>query len=133
MRVISRARLRSFWKSRTNDAKVAENTLSAWHKIAESVTWANWGELKQTFGTADRVGNCTVFDVGNNQFRVIGRVFFDKGRLYILDVMDHAEYDRKDNKGKPRWIDRCGCHEPPPTTKRTSAKRASPRRHKGSD
>jgi mRNA interferase HigB len=112
--------------------------MSAWHKIAEDVSWANWGELKQTFGTADKVGNCTVFDVGNNHFRVIGRVFFDKHRLYILDVMDHEEYDKKDKKGRQRWIERCGCHNPPPPpdpakTKQTAVKKAGPRKPKGRD
>ena len=69
--------------------------------------------LKQTFGSADQVGNCIVFDVGNNRFRLIGRVFYRAGRLYILSVMDHQEYD------KGRWVDDCGCYEPPPTKSKT--------------
>ena len=116
MWVIYRARLRRFWESRSDDAASAERTLVAWFKLAEGASWSNWGDLKQTFGTADRVGNCTVFDVGNNRYRVIGRVFFGKGRLYVLDVMDHAEYDKRDNKGRQKWIEQCGCNDPPPVT-----------------
>jgi mRNA interferase HigB len=117
MRVISRRRLRQFWESRKHDAAIAERDLSAWYKLAKNATWANFGELRQTFGSADQVGNCVVFDVGNNRLRLIGRVNYARGILYVLRVMDHAEYD------KQRWVDDCGCHKPPPN-KRDPAKKA---------
>jgi mRNA interferase HigB len=108
MRVISKRRLREFWGQRTNDANIAERALSAWHKIARRAEWANFAALKQTFGSADSVGNCVVFDVANNHFRLIGRINYSAGIIYVLRVMDHAEYDRR------RWVDDCGCHRPPP-------------------
>jgi mRNA interferase HigB len=141
MWVVTRARLREFWESRKteNETRDAENFLSTWHKIAEKAIWANWGELKQTFGTADRAGNCTIFDAGNNRYRVIGRVNFDKGKIYILKVMDHEEYDKKvetgRHRGKPKWFVDCGCGQPPPTPppikkykQATKAARTVPRR-----
>ncbi len=114
MRVIAKSHLRRFWEARRGDAEVGERGLATWYKLAEHADWANFGALKQTFGSADQVGNCVVFDVGNNRFRLIGRVFYASGRLYVLKVMDHEEYD------KNRWIDECGCHEPPP--KKASSK-----------
>lgn len=108
MRVISNAKLRAFWESRTEDAGQAAHDLAVWRRLAERARWANWSELKQTFGSADRVGNCTVFDVGNNRYRLIGRVMYEAGIVYVLKVMDHREYDRKP------WAEECGCHEPPP-------------------
>jgi mRNA interferase HigB len=108
VRIISRRRLREFWQSRKHDAGVAERDLAAWYKLTKSASWANFGSLRQTFGSADQVGNCVVFDVGNNRFRLIGRVNYAKGILYVLRVMDHPEYDEK------RWIEDCGCHNPPP-------------------
>jgi mRNA interferase HigB len=119
MRVISKARLVAFWGSRKGDSETAERDLSAWLKLTKVARWANWGELKRTFGSADRVGNCVVFDVGNNRFRLIGRVNYAAGIVYVLKVVDHAEYDRQ------RWIGRCGCHEPPPG--RPAAKKAPPK------
>ncbi|MCI0685431.1 MAG: type II toxin-antitoxin system HigB family toxin [Gemmataceae bacterium] len=108
MRVISKRRPREFWESRKGNAQIAERDLSTWYKLAKNSSWASFAELKQTFGSADRVGNCIVFDVGNNRFRLIGRVNFRKGILYVLRVMDHAEYD------KNTWPDECGCWKPPP-------------------
>ncbi len=106
--VIAKSHLRRFWESRKEDSEVARRDLLTWFKLAESADWANFGALKQTFGSADQVGNCVIFDVGNNRFRLIGRVFYAAGKLYVLKVMDHQEYD------KGRWIDDCGCYEPPP-------------------
>src|SRR6266581_9391435 len=98
MRIISRRRLREFWQARKHDSKRAEQDLAVWHQAAKSAAWDNFGGLRQTFGSADQVGNCVVFDVGNNRFRLIGRVNYVKGIVYVLKVMDHAEYD------KASWI-----------------------------
>lgn len=108
MRLISRRRPREFWQSRKHDATIAQRVLNAWMLLANKAEWSNYAELRQTFGSADRVGSCVVFDVGNNRYRLIGRVNFVRGIVYILRVMDHLEYD------KGRWVDECGCHQPPP-------------------
>ena len=108
MRIINKAALRGFWESRKQDSAIAERDLSTWYKLASRAAWSNFAMLKQTFGSADQVGNCVVFDAGNNRFRVIGRVNYKRGILYILKVMDHAEYDTSS------WADKCGCYDPPP-------------------
>ena len=108
MRVISKRRLRTFWEGRKADSATAERDLSAWYKLAANAAWANFGALRQTFGSADQVGDCVVFDVGNNRYRLIGRIRFASGIIYVLKVMDHREYDRGN------WVDECGCHKPPP-------------------
>jgi mRNA interferase HigB len=106
--------------------------LSAWRKVAEHTDWSHFTSLKQTFGSADQVGNCVVFDVGNNRFRLIGRVNYARGIVYVLKAMDHVEYDKK------RWVDDCGCHDPPPKRPATvrkptpSGKPSHPEREKGS-
>jgi mRNA interferase HigB len=112
--VISKARLRAFWQARKADSTIAERDF----KLAANAQWANFAQLKQTFGSADLVGDCVVFDVGNNRFRLIGRVNFPKGILYILKAMDHAEYD------KGLWVTDCGCHEPRP--KRSAVVKKAP-------
>jgi mRNA interferase HigB len=110
--VISNRRLREFWESRAADSPSAECDLTVWRKIAERADWSNFATLRKTFASADLVGNCVVFDVGNNRYRVIGRVNYAKGIVFVLMVMDHAEYDRG------RWVNDCGCREPPPRRKK---------------
>ena len=112
VRIISNRRLREYWESRGTDSRIAERDLSVWRKLTENADWTNVGALRQTFQSADLVGNGVVFDVGNNRYRLIGRVNYARGIVYVLKVMDHAEYE------KGRWIDDCGCHEPPPKRKK---------------
>jgi mRNA interferase HigB len=110
VRVISKRRLVEFWGSRKTDdeSKLAERDLTSWLTLAKGADWKNFGALKQTFGTADAVGNCVVFDVGSNRFRLVGRINYYARIIYVLKVMDHAEYDRK------AWAESCGCNDPPP-------------------
>jgi mRNA interferase HigB len=118
VRIISKKRLRTFWQNRRADSRIAERDLAAWYKLVKNAAWTNYATLKATFRSADCVGDCVVFDVGNNRFRLIGRVRYARGIVYVLKVMDHGEYD------KQAWVDECGCHNPPP------AKPRSPKRSK---
>ena len=123
MRVISRSRLARFAASRKADADQARRDLDAWHDLARGARWSNFGDLRQTFGSADVVGDCVVFDVGNNCYRLIGRVRYTTGIVYVLAVMDHKEYD------KQSWIADCGCYQPAPR-KPTGKPPAAPKRPK---
>jgi mRNA interferase HigB len=123
VRVISRSRLREFWESRKKDSRDAERDLAAWYKLATKAHWDNFGALKQTFGSADQVGNCVVFDAGNNRYRVIARINYERGKVYVLKVMDHAEYDKKSS------VNDCGCYQPAPKARRTR-KNTTPRERK---
>jgi mRNA interferase HigB len=110
VRVISKRRLVESWASRKtgDESRPAERGLTSWLTPAKGADRGNFGALKQTFGTADVVGNGVVFDVGNNRFRLVGRINYHAHVIYVLKVMDHAEYDRKS------WVDSCGCDDPPP-------------------
>jgi mRNA interferase HigB len=108
VRIISKRRLRTFWNSRKADSRIAERDLSTWYKLAKSAVWSNYATLKATFGSADCVGDCVVFDVGNNRFRLIGRVRYASGIVYVLKIMDHGEYDTR------AWVAECGCFKAPP-------------------
>jgi mRNA interferase HigB len=118
VRIISKTRLVRFWEGRKGDSTIAERDFTAWHELARNADWGNFAGLKGTFSSADQVGNCVVFDVGNNRYRLIARINYRRGIIYILRPMDHDEYDKK------RWVDDCGCRRPPP-------KRPKPPQRKG--
>lgn len=109
MHVIAYKRLQQFWESRKVDAAQAQKDLEVWYKQAENAGAGNFAELKNAYPSADMSGDCVVFDVGNNRYRLIGRVRYrGNGTIFVLLIMDHAEYDRRP------WADECGCHKPPP-------------------
>ena len=66
------------------------------------------GDVKADIATASRVGNCTVFDVGGNKYRLVTRILYQSQKVFILRVMTHKQYDDK------RWQEECGCFQPPP-------------------
>lgn len=126
MRVISKARLREFWKA--PGYQDSAGPLRAWHTHVshKSVTWHAWGDVKAEFGTASLVGNCVVFNIGGNKFRLVTRILYPSQKVFILKVMTHAEYDQD------TWKDDCGCFGPPPSKheKRTKPPLAK-RRNRG--
>jgi mRNA interferase HigB len=119
VRIISKKRLEQFWESRKGDSAIAERDFTAWLKLAKGANWSNFGSLKQTFRSADQVGNCVVFDVGNKRWRLITRVNYQSGIIFILKPLDHSEFD------KSHWVDDCGCHQPAPKRPATAKKATS--------
>lgn len=124
MRVISKSRLRAFWKQ--PDHSDAEGPLRAWHAhvSSKSIAWRSWGDLKADFGNASLVGNCVVFNIGGNKYRLVARVLYPSQKVFILKVMTHSDYD------KDKWKHECGCFEPPPKVRRTES-RSRPERRQG--
>lgn len=111
MRVISKARLREFWEQPGRGD--AEGPLRAWHShvCSKSVVWKSWGDVKAAFGTVSIVGNCIVFNIGGNKYRLITRIVYVSQKVFVLKVMTHAEYD------EDKWPQECGCFDPPPPHK----------------
>jgi mRNA interferase HigB len=108
MRIISKARLKAFWEE--PGRQDAEGPLKAWHIHVShrTVAWQSWGDVKAEFGSASLVGNCVVFNIGGNKFRLVTRILYPSQKVFILRVMTHAEYDND------RWKTDCGCFESPP-------------------
>ncbi len=125
MRVISKARLKRFWES-TGHAD-AEGPLKAWHAHVSNraVAWRAWGDVKAEFGSLSLVGNCVVFNIGGNKFRLVTRILYRSQKVFILKVMTHKEYD--DDK----WKEECGCYSPPPRRKKQVPRTAPKRKRKG--
>lgn len=121
MRVISKSRLRQFWG--LLKGKGAEGPLRAWytHVNSKTVSWHVWGDVKADFGTASIVGDCVVFNIGGNKFRLVTRILYASQKVFILKVMTHKEYDEN------KWQAECGCFESPRKTV-TKGKAKSERR-----
>jgi len=125
MRVISKARLKQVWE--TPGYEDSEGAFRAWysHVNSKTVTWQSWGDVKAEFGTASLVGNCAVFNIGGNKYRLVARVLHPSQKVFILKVMTRREYD----EGK--WKEECGCFTPSPKAKKKGTRKAPKRKRKG--
>lgn len=95
MRIISKRRLREF---AGKNAPSAGDAVLRWENIVKGASWANPGELRAMFGSADFVGDLTVFNIGGNKYRLIAFINYRCQIVYIKHVLTHHEYDKGDWK-----------------------------------
>jgi mRNA interferase HigB len=91
MHVISRKRLREFARQHP-DSKTALNT---WFRIIHKNRFNSFHALRQKFPSAEKVGRLIVFNIGGNKYRLIVDIHFNRQKVYIHDVLTHAEYDKE--------------------------------------
>ena len=116
MRIISKSRLKRFWESHAH--RDAEGPLRAWytHVSSKTVCWRSWADVRAQFGSASSVGNCVVFNIGGNKYRLVARILYISQKVFVLRVMSHAEYDND------KWKAECGCFAPPRGCEKSSDK-----------
>ena len=97
MHIISRKALRTYWERYPKAKAILED----WFRKVKGIEPKNLAELKLTFPSTDIFGDCYVFNVGGNNYRVIAHIDFRGKRLFIRAVLSHIEYDRE------RWKSDC--------------------------
>ena len=94
MHVISRKKLREA-AALHGDLEIP---LDIWFRIAKTAHWKSLLEVRQVFPSADQVEGYTVFNIKGNAYRLITKIFYKYGRVYVRHVLTHAEYDKGDWK-----------------------------------
>ena len=82
----------------------AEKPLANWWAICKKNNFATFNDLKKTFGTADIVGKCVIFNIGGGRHRLIVRVNFLAKRMWIKYILPHARYDKLKLKEDPTCL-----------------------------
>lgn len=91
MHVISRKRLNEF----TEKHPEAKAPLAHWYRLAKCEDFSNFAKLRETFPSADQVGNLTVFNIGGNNVRLIAAIHYNRRKVYVRAVLTHTEYDEQ--------------------------------------
>ncbi len=93
MRIFSRKRLREFWEL-SNYAE-SEQLLKAWYDEARKATWKNPNEIKAHYKSASilKEGR-VVFNIHGNSYRLIVKINYDFGVIYVRFVGTHKQYDK---------------------------------------
>jgi mRNA interferase HigB len=93
VRVIAKSTLRSFWEKHAD----SENALKCWHKEAEEAKWKNPNQIKRMYPSASFLNNNRiVFNIKGNKYRIIVRINYDYGIVWIRFIGTHTEYDKID-------------------------------------
>ena len=93
MRIIAVKTLREFWESHAD----AEQPLKSWYKEATDTRWNEPNDIKQRYPSADIIpGNRIVFNIKGNAYRLIVKIHYNTGIVFIRFVGTHAAYDKID-------------------------------------
>jgi len=90
MHIITRKRLLEFAEKHPD----CSTAIDSWYRIVKRTNFSSFVELRQTFPSADKVGNLTVFNIGGNKARLIAAIHYNTQRVYIRHILTHKEYDR---------------------------------------
>jgi mRNA interferase HigB len=88
--VITQRRLSDFWTKHPE----AHSPLLSWYKATRAAQWKSFADVRRTFNGADYVDPFVVFDIGGNNFRIIAKVEYRFGKVFIAHVFTHAKYER---------------------------------------
>ena len=91
MHVISSSAIRLAANNYPNSA----NALAVWLKLCKNNKFKDFTEVKQIFGSVDKVGKFYVFNVGGNKLRVITAIHFNRGKVYVRGILNHQQYDQE--------------------------------------
>ena len=93
MRIIAKKTLRDFWTIHSD----CEEPLKIWYHDTERANWQTSQDIKRAHASASFLrDNRVVFNIKGNHYRLIVRINYDYGILWIRFIGTHAEYDRID-------------------------------------
>jgi mRNA interferase HigB len=93
MRIISRKTLKDFWEKHAD----SEQALQAWFHEAKHADWKNFATIRTRYRSADLLpGDRVVFNIKGNTYRLIVRIHFKTGIVFIRFLGTHAACDKID-------------------------------------
>jgi mRNA interferase HigB len=93
MRIITQKTLKDFWIAHAD----AELPLRAWVHEARVARWRSFGEIKARYSSADALpGNRVIFNFKGNAYRLVVKVHYNTGIVFVRFIGTHAAYDRID-------------------------------------
>ena len=108
MHVITRKRIREAQEDHPDCAEA----LAARYELMRTGRYTTFAELKETFGSVDKIGKLHVFNIGGNKLRLIAAIHLNTGKVFIRYVLTHKEYDKESWKKRRDWLTpRSWCRE----------------------
>jgi mRNA interferase HigB len=91
VRIIAKSTLREFWIKH----KDCEEQFKSWYDEAEKSNWFSPNEIKQDYPSASILqDNRVVFNIKGNSYRLIVKINYKFGIVWIRFIGTHGEYDK---------------------------------------
>lgn len=93
MRIIAFKTIREFFENHPD----SEQQLKAWYQRVKKATWKTPIDVKRFHKSASIVGkNRVVFNIKGNDYRLVVKIEYQFGVVYIKFIGTHNEYDKID-------------------------------------
>ena len=93
MRIIKKKTLRDFWEKHAE----TEQPLKAWYHDVKKCSWTKSDDILKDFPKARPIkNNRCIFEINQNDYRLIVETHYNRGIIYIRFVGTHEEYDKID-------------------------------------
>jgi mRNA interferase HigB len=74
-----------------------EESLQTWYHCVQAAAWGSSADLKRQFGSASVINSeRVVFNIRGNEHRLVVRINYAGGTVFIRFIGTHKEYDRID-------------------------------------
>lgn len=95
MRVIARRTLREHWEKPGRED--SREPLEAWHAEACRADWNSFADIKRFSASASGLSDSrVVFNIKGNKYRLIVKINYPAGIIFIRFIGTHQEYDQVD-------------------------------------
>lgn len=96
MRIIALSTLKYFWENAPEYLDAKKQTL-AWYRFVKKADWSVPADVKADFGNASILKDSrVVFNIAGNKYRLVVKINYPYGVVYILFIGTHAQYDAID-------------------------------------
>ena len=93
MRVIAKKQLRDFWLLHSD----CEQQLKSWYREADKARWTTPKMITKHYPSASILeNNRVVFNIKGNKYRLIVRINYDYGMIWVRFIGTHSRYDKID-------------------------------------
>lgn len=90
MRVIAKKTLRVFWLIHAD----SQDALAAWYEEALTAEWKTPHDIKVRYPSASILAeNRVVFNIKGNTYRIVTKINYEFGLVFIRFVGTHSDYD----------------------------------------
>lgn len=89
MRIVSPKAIRDF----ALEHPEAEASLWNWYNNTRKATWNTPQDVARTFNRVDAYKRCHIFNISGG-VRLIAAIHFNTKRVFIRNILTHADYDR---------------------------------------
>ena len=91
MRILSKKTHKEYWAKH----RETEDQLLSWYSETHQANWTSPKEIKEEYPKASIIAdNRVVFNICGNKFRLIVKINYERGWVFIRFIGTHSEYDK---------------------------------------